>query len=79
MSGITTFAVTSEIFSTPRKPHIVTQVENWRSRPTCVEALKGKAITRVAAGNGFSVLHHSYHFDYGDYKLKDHDDIEDTW
>merc|ERR1719336_3625503 len=32
------------------------QVENWRSRPTCVEALKGKAITRVAAGNGFSVF-----------------------
>ena len=31
-------------------------MENWRSRPTCVEALKGKAITRVAAGNGFSVF-----------------------
>ena len=32
------------------------ELENWRSRPACVEALKGKAITRVAAGNGFSVF-----------------------
>ena len=32
------------------------ELENWRSHPTCVEALKGKAITRVAAGTGFSVF-----------------------
>ena len=32
------------------------EVESWRSRPLCVEALKAKSITRVAAGDGFSVF-----------------------
>ncbi len=32
------------------------EVESWRSRPHCVEALKEKSITRVAAGDGFSVF-----------------------
>ncbi|XP_042232485.1 serine/threonine-protein kinase Nek8-like isoform X2 [Homarus americanus] len=31
-------------------------LEAWRGRPTVVEALKGKAITRVCAGDGFSVF-----------------------
>ena len=32
------------------------ELESWRSRPLCVEALKGKSITRVGAGHGFSVF-----------------------
>ncbi|XP_023340046.1 serine/threonine-protein kinase Nek8 [Eurytemora carolleeae] len=32
------------------------ELENWRSKPQCVEVLKGKSITRVCAGNGFSVF-----------------------
>ena len=32
------------------------ELEAWRSRPLCVEALKGKSITRVGAGDGFSVF-----------------------
>ena len=32
------------------------EVESWRSRPHCVEALKAKSIRRVAAGDGFSVF-----------------------
>lgn len=32
------------------------EVESWRSRPHCVEALKAKSITRVGAGDGFSVF-----------------------
>ena len=32
------------------------EVESWRSRPECVEALKAKSITRVGAGDGFSVF-----------------------
>lgn len=32
------------------------EVESWRSRPHCVEALKAKSITRVAAGDGFSLF-----------------------
>ena len=47
----------SRVFLSTPKIHMA-KVENWRSRPTCVEALKGKAITRVAAGNGFSVSNH---------------------
>ncbi|KAK4312033.1 hypothetical protein Pmani_016499 [Petrolisthes manimaculis] len=31
-------------------------LENWRGRPGVVECLKGKGITRVAAGQGFSVF-----------------------
>ncbi|XP_066971420.1 serine/threonine-protein kinase Nek8-like isoform X1 [Macrobrachium rosenbergii] len=31
-------------------------LEAWRGRPTVVEALKGKAITRVCAGDGFSIF-----------------------
>ncbi|KAK7065524.1 hypothetical protein SK128_006706 [Halocaridina rubra] len=31
-------------------------LEVWRGRPTVVEALKGKAITRVCAGDGFSIF-----------------------
>ncbi len=32
------------------------EVESWRSRPCCVEALKTKSITHVGAGDGFSVF-----------------------
>ena len=32
------------------------EIESWRSRPHCVEALKEKSITRVGAGDGFSVF-----------------------
>ena len=32
------------------------ELEAWRSKPQCVEALKGKSITRVGAGDGFSVF-----------------------
>lgn len=32
------------------------EVESWRSRPHCVEALKTKSITRVGAGDGFSLF-----------------------
>ena len=32
------------------------ELEPWRSKPLCVEALKGKSITRVGAGDGFSVF-----------------------
>ena len=30
--------------------------ENWRSKPLAVEALKGKAITKISAGTGFSIF-----------------------
>ena len=32
------------------------ELETWRSKPLCVEVLKGKSITRVGAGDGFSVF-----------------------
>lgn len=32
------------------------EVEVWRSRPRCVDALRTKSITRVGAGDGFSVF-----------------------
>ena len=32
------------------------EVETWRPRPAQVDALKGKNITRIAAGDGFSVF-----------------------
>ena len=31
-------------------------IESWRSRPSGVEALKSQSITRVGAGDGFSVF-----------------------
>ncbi|CAG0889811.1 unnamed protein product [Darwinula stevensoni] len=31
-------------------------LENWRAEPTCVESLKGKAITKIGAGDGFSIF-----------------------
>ncbi|CAL4067725.1 unnamed protein product, partial [Meganyctiphanes norvegica] len=31
-------------------------LEPWRAKPTVVEALKGKSITRVCAGDGFSIF-----------------------
>ncbi|CAM1314269.1 Uncharacterised protein g6493 [Pycnogonum litorale] len=31
-------------------------LEEWQDKPRCVESLKGKSITRVAAGKGFSVF-----------------------
>ena len=37
-------------------------LENWRSKPLAVEALKGKAITKVAAGTGFSIFARYKHF-----------------
>ncbi|KAG8194177.1 hypothetical protein JTE90_002382 [Oedothorax gibbosus] len=32
------------------------KLETWRDKPFCVDALKGKNITRVCAGEGFSVF-----------------------
>ena len=38
------------------KKSITFFLENWRSKPLAVEALKGKAITKIAAGTGFSIF-----------------------
>ena len=32
------------------------ELETWRSRPEAVESLKTKSITKVGAGDGFSVF-----------------------
>ncbi|XP_035231974.1 serine/threonine-protein kinase Nek8-like isoform X3 [Stegodyphus dumicola] len=32
------------------------KLETWREKPLCVDALKGKNITRICAGEGFSVF-----------------------
>ena len=32
------------------------ELETWRSRPEAVESLKAKSITKVGAGDGFSVF-----------------------